>query len=573
LYLCLPLLLAVVMVLMWTSPLWAADATSSTAESTTPPEFEQKFDPNPADQAWMYISSGLVLLMVPGLALFYGGMARRKNILGTMMHSMVAISIVGLFWVLFGYSLAFGTSQDVPGLGKGFIGWNPGYVGLYHVQPNQNFSNTTISIYTHCLYQGMFAIITPALISGAMAERIKFGPYCLFILLWSALVYSPLAHWVWAIEPSAADPTKDTAAGWLGKDGALDFAGGTVVHVAAGVSGLAAILLLRKRIGFPQHAMHPSSMVLTLFGAGLLWFGWFGFNGGSAGGSSPLAGSAIMATQIAAAAAGLTWMLVEWCHRKKPTALGFATGVVAGLVAITPASGFVGPMGALAIGVITAGVCYGAVVFKPFFKYDDSLDAFGVHGVGGFLGAVLTGVFAKVLVGDGVVINSAVDLSTVSVAVQFKAAAVAALYAFVVTAILVKGIDLIWGFCVDAETEQEGLDRAIHGEVGIDMGPEGDMAVVGAEPRAAIVPPGGVKRFTVVVEAGRNGELATAWTKVCQPTPTPPADFLKLYPFLTTVQGNRFHFRGGDPKEMSDSLQRLLGGALPNTPVKTVVEN
>ncbi len=286
------------------------------------------------DTAWMLISTGLVMFMVPGLALFYGGIVRRKNLLGTMMHSMVALGIVGVQWVLFGYALSFGDSQG------GWIGWNSDLLGLHGVLSDKPFSTTSIPIFVHCMYQGMFAIITPALISGAVAERIKFGPYCLFVFLWSALVYSPLAHWVWAVD------AQGNPAGWLGKMGALDFAGGTVVHIAAGVSGLAAILFLRKRIGYPQHAMHPNSMVLTLFGAGILWFGWFGFNGGSGlGVGKGIAGTALAATQVAAATAALTWMMIEWIHRGKPTALGLATGLVAGLVAVTPASGFVTPLG------------------------------------------------------------------------------------------------------------------------------------------------------------------------------------------------------------------------------------
>ncbi len=245
-----------------------------------------------ADTAWMLVSTAFVMLMVPGLALFYGGIVRQKNILGTMMHSMSALAVVGVQWVLFGYCLAFGLSQG------GFIGWDGSFLGLRGVKPDAVFPGTSIPIYVHCMYQGMFAIITPALISGALAERIRFGPYCLFILLWATLVYDPLAHWVWAVN------AEGKPAGWLGKMGALDFAGGTVVHIGAGVSGLAAILVLRKRIGYPEHAMHPNSIVLTLFGAGLLWFGWFGFNGGSGLGSGALAGAALTATQVAAAAAG-----------------------------------------------------------------------------------------------------------------------------------------------------------------------------------------------------------------------------------------------------------------------------
>src|SRR4051812_13804311 len=235
------------------------------------------------DTAWMVVSTGLVLLMVPGLALFYAGMVRRKNVLGTMMHSMVALGIIGIQWVLVGYALAFGESQG------GWIGWSVNLVGLQDIiefkdgiWQHRIFPGTNLPILLHCMYQGMFAIITPALISGALAERIKFGPYCLFVLLWSTLIYAPLAHWVWAVMPDPADPSKAVPAGWLAKLGALDFAGGTVVHIAAGLSGLAAILVLRKRLGYPEHAIHPNSMVLTLLGAGLLWFGWFGFNGGSA---------------------------------------------------------------------------------------------------------------------------------------------------------------------------------------------------------------------------------------------------------------------------------------------------
>src|SRR5436305_8482476 len=293
------------------------------------------------------------------------------------------------------------------------------------------------------MYRGMFAIITPALISGAFAERVRFGPYCLFIVLWATFVYDPLAHWVWA---TGAD---GKPAGWLGQMGALDFAGGTVVRIAAGFAGLAAILCLRKRIGYPQHAMHPNSMVLTLTGAGLLWFGWFGFNGGSALAASPLAGNALTASQIAAAAAGLSWVFVEWLHRGKPTALGLASGIVAGLVAVTPASGFVAPPGAIAIGLLAGAICYGAVCLKPKFGYDDSLDAFGVHGVGGFLGAVLTGAFASAALykaGSGGDIPTDYLAKTADHAgqlkVQFLAAGVAAAFSFLVTALLVKLIDM-----------------------------------------------------------------------------------------------------------------------------------
>ena len=347
------------------------------------------------DTAWMLVSSAFVMLMVPGLALFYGGMVRKKNVLATMMQSMVALSVVGLYWVAIGYSLAFG-----PSVGDyGIIGWSPKLVFLNGVKTDDYLPAYNVTVYAHVMFQGMFAIITPALISGALAERIRFGPYVIFMILWVTCVYCPLAHMVWAFDwfyDTPVDVTKGlggSAVGLLGKMGALDFAGGTVVHIAAGAAALSSILVLRKRIGYPEQPIHPNSLVLTLTGAGLLWFGWFGFNGGSAVMSNALATSAFAATQVAAAAAGLSWVLVEWLLRGKPTALGLASGIVAGLVAVTPASGYVTISGGVAIGLLAGVICYLAVFLKSKLGYDDSLDAFGVHGVGGFLGAVLTGLF------------------------------------------------------------------------------------------------------------------------------------------------------------------------------------
>jgi ammonium transporter len=529
------------------------------------------------DVAWMLVSTGLVLFMVPGLALFYGGMVRRKNVLGTMMHSMVALAIVGIQWVLIGYCLSFGDSIG------GIIGWKWDWIGLQHIIEWKNdawqhkgFPGTNLPIILHCMYQGMFAIITPALISGAVAERIKFGPYCLFLVLWSTLIYAPLAHWVWAVD------AEGNPAGWLGKMGAIDFAGGTVVHIAAGFSGLAAILVLRKRLGYPEHAMHPNSMVLTLTGAGLLWFGWFGFNGGSALASNGLASAALGASQIAAAAAALTWMLAEWCHKGKPTALGLASGIVAGLVAITPASGFVKPWHAIVIGIVAGLVCYGVVCFKPKFKYDDSLDAFGVHGVGGFIGAVLTGIFASQIYwiagggtpppnGLGALGKDLLNQQQIAqIVVQIVAASVAAIVAFVGTGILVKAIDIgCGGFCLEPRAETEGLDQAAHGEVGFDFGPSLDGAPEHSalEPRPADVPPNGQERFTVTIDGAEPAKLVQVWSSLCQAGPKPPdKEFLTVYPYLTTVQGNRFRFRGGNPDTMRDALrllfQKHLGGAL-----------
>lgn len=515
------------------------------------------------DTAWMLISSALVLLMVPGLALFYGGMVRRKNILGTMMQSMVALALVGVFWITIGYCLAFGVSQG------GWIGWSPDkLLFLKGVAPDEYLANTHIPIYVHVMFQGMFAIITPALISGAVAERIRFGPYCLFILLWVVLIYCPLAHWVWAMNwwDGTGDAGKK-AVGWLGRlsedggMGAIDFAGGTVVHIAAGFSGLAAILLLRKRIGYPEYVTQPYSMVLTVFGAGLLWFGWFGFNGGSATGSNANASSAFAATQAAAAAAGLSWLMAEWFHRGKPTGLGLASGIVAGLVAVTPASGYVYIWGGLIIGLLAGVICYVAVCLKPVFKYDDSLDAFGVHGVGGFLGALLTGLFCAKKVNESVPIDGwFISGQTGQLVAQFKAAAISAVLAFVGTLILVKLVDVLFGFVTTPESETSGLDLTEHGEMGVDLGPELELSHVGAsEPRAAVRPPNGQKRFAILFEGADMDKIMQAWSKMCQVGATPPSpEFEAVYPHLTTVQGNRFRFRTGDPNTIRENLLKLF---------------
>ena len=325
--------------------------------------------------------------------------------------------------------------------------------------------------------------------------------------------------------------------------------------------------------------MHPNSMVLTLTGAGLLWFGWFGFNGGSALGASVLAGSALTASQIAAAAAGLSWVFVEWLHRGKPTALGLASGIVAGLVAVTPASGFVAPPGALVIGLLAGAVCYGAVCLKPKLKYDDSLDAFGVHGIGGFLGAILTGVFAVELLwqkgaGSTDPLGTLANGRAAQIWVQFVAAASAAAFSFVGTVILVKLIDLTIGFALPAKAEVAGLDQSVHGEAGFDLNPVEEMAAAEYEPRPASVPPEGKRRFTVVVEGPKNGDLVHAWSELCQPSAAPPpADFTAVYPFVTTVQGNRFRFRGGDPSALRESLERLFRDRLDGASIKTYVEN
>jgi hypothetical protein len=326
--------------------------------------------------------------------------------------------------------------------------------------------------------------------------------------------------------------------------------------------------------------MHPNSMVLTLTGAGLLWFGWFGFNGGSALHSNGQAGSALAASQAAAAAAALAWVLAEWLHKGKPTALGFASGVVAGLVAVTPASGFVYPWAAVLIGVAAGVVCYAAVCLKPLLKYDDSLDAFGVHGIGGLLGAILTGVFVSaVLVNNATGSSDSVSFlkdhgRAAQIGLQVLAVLASSVYAFVGTAVLVLLIDKVWGFGLDARAEGEGLDHVEHGEVGFDLSPALEMAPEAPrhEPRAAAAPPNGKRHFTVVVEGAAPGELIHAWSEMCQAGQQPAPEFRAVYPYLTTVQGNRFNFRGGDPSEMRESMRRLFENRLGGAAIRTHVD-
>ena len=396
---------------------------------------------NTGDTAWMLISSALVLVMLPGLALFYGGMVRSKNVLSTTMHTFAAMAIIGVQWVVLGYTLSFG------GAGP-FIG------SLQHLFLNGITPDTlsgTIPTYVFVMFQGMFAIITPALISGAVAERMKFSTYCVFILLWGILVYDPLAHWVWG------------EGGWLLNMGALDFAGGTVVHLSSGVSALMVALFLGKRKGFPHERMAPHNLPMTLLGAGLLWFGWFGFNAGSALSSGGSAALAFTTTQTAAAAGALSWMLVEWIKVGKPSALGAASGVVAGLVVITPAAGFVTPAAALIMGLLAGVVCYSGVMLKHKLGYDDSLDAFGVHGIGGAFGAIATGVFASV--GATGLLSGNVH----QLLVQVIGVVAAGAYAVVVSCILLVILKATMGLRVTKDDELMGLDQVAHSEAGYDF--------------------------------------------------------------------------------------------------------
>jgi ammonium transporter, Amt family len=398
--------------------------------------------------AWMLASSALVLLMVPGLALFYGGMVRRKNVLTTMMMSFAAMAVIGVQWVLVGYSLAFG-----PTVG-GFFGWDPASLALSGIDMAKPFGDKGIPELVFVMFQGKFAIITPALISGAVVERMKFRAYVVFMVLWSTFIYDPLAHWVWASD------------GWLYKMGVLDFAGGTVVHIAAGVSALVLALMVGPRHDFERGApILPNNLVLTLTGAGMLWFGWFGFNAGSAVAvehpvAGPTAGLAFTTTQADAAAAGLAWMLMERWHHGKVTSLGLASGIVAGLVAVTPAAGHIRPAWALVLGATAAVVCYWAVQLKGRLHYDDSLDAFGVHGVGGMLGALLTGVFCFTPV-VGVLGGNWEQLGKQAIGV-----AVSVAFAAGGTFVLASLVKLLMPLRCTAEEEREGLDLHVHGERG-----------------------------------------------------------------------------------------------------------
>lgn len=398
------------------------------------------------DTAWVLMSSALVLMMtVPGLALFYGGMVRRKNVLSVLMQSFILAALISVQWVLWGYSVAFAP-------GHSWIGGLQ-WIGLRGVSPSIPFPPyaATVPHQAYMIFQCMFAIITPALISGAIAERMSFRAFILFSLLWAALIYDPLAHWVWGVD------------GWIHNLGALDFAGGTVVHISSGVSALAGVLVIGKRRGRPNEPMPPHNLTLTITGAGLLWFGWFGFNAGSALAANGLAVSAFVATNSAAAAAALSWVLMEWTVGGKPTTLGVASGAVAGLVAITPASGYVGPLSALIIGAAAGVICYGAVRMKPRLGYDDALDVVGVHAVGGIFGALATGLFASAAI-NAAGANGLFFGNPKQLGIQAVAVAASVSFAFIGSVILFKVVDALVGLRVGEDSEYTGLDLSEHDE-------------------------------------------------------------------------------------------------------------
>jgi Amt family ammonium transporter len=430
-------------------PAVPAPAPAAAAPAPAPPKIDS------GDTAWVLVSAALVLLMTaPGLALFYGGMVRQKNALATLMQSFIILALISVQWVLWGYSLAFGPDKG------GIIGGLE-WAGLAGVgaAPNADYG-ATIPHTAFMLFQMMFAVITPALITGAFAERKKFSTFLVFILIWATIVYDPLAHWVWGV------------GGWLRNLGALDFAGGTVVHISSGISALAAALIIGKRKGYGHQPMPPHNLPLTVMGASLLWFGWFGFNAGSALAANGLAAHAFMTTNTATASAALGWMFTEWISRGKPTVLGAASGAVAGLVAITPAAGFVTPMASIVIGAVAGFICYQACNLKARLGYDDSLDVVGVHGVGGTWGALATGIFATKLVneggGDGLLYGNPKQLW-----IQFLAVAVTWVLGFVMTTIILKVLDGIMGLRVSDEDEVAGLDLSQHSETAYVLGGAG----------------------------------------------------------------------------------------------------
>jgi Amt family ammonium transporter len=401
---------------------------------------------NAGDTAWVLTATALVMLMTPGLALFYGGLVRRKNVLSILMQCMFILAMVSVTWVLLGYTLAFG--QDVNGWG--IIG-NLDHIGLKGIGVGPGPYASTIPSTAFALFQMMFAIITPALIIGAFAERKRFKAFVLFALLWSLLVYSPICHWVWG------------QGGWLSKMGVMDFAGGTVVHISSGVAALVAALVLGPRVKRESDRFEPHDVRLTVIGAGILWFGWFGFNGGSALAANGLAVNAVLVTNTAAGMGALTWLTMSWLHKGSPSVIGAVSGAIAGEVAITPASGFVDPSSAIVIGFIAGAVCYGAILLRERLKVDDALDVWAVHGVGGTLGVLLTGVFAVAAVHAGY--SGLIDGNPGQVGTQLVAIAAVWIYSAIATLVILKLVDVAVGLRVGAEEEEAGLDVSQHGEV------------------------------------------------------------------------------------------------------------
>ncbi len=403
---------------------------------------------NTGDTAFMLVATAMVMLMTPGLALFYGGMVRSKNVLATIMQSFICLGIVSILWVAFGYSMAFG--PDVKGV-IGSLAW----AGLNGVGAAPGPYAPTIPHLLFAAFQLMFAVITPALITGAYAERMKFTAFLVFTILWTTLVYFPVCHWVWG-------------GGWIGKHGGMDFAGGTVIHINSGAAALVAALMIGKRKGWGREPFHPHNLGMTLLGAGILWFGWFGFNAGSALSSGAVATYAFFSTQIASGAAAVSWIVMEWLTQGRPTTLGAASGAIAGLVAITPACGFVSPVSGLIIGLVAGALCYFAVLQKSRLGYDDALDVVGVHGVGGLWGALATGIFASTAINpagkNGLLYGNPAQLG-----IQAMDAFTVIIYSLIATYIILKGMDMVMGLRVNKDEEDQGLDLSQHSETGYSL--------------------------------------------------------------------------------------------------------
>jgi Amt family ammonium transporter len=553
--------------------------------------FAQEGGPPPqidsGDTTWVLVCSALVLLMtIPGLALFYSGMVRRKNALGTIMQSFIIAALISIQWVLWGYSLAFG--PDVGGI-IGNLDWF-GLTGV-GLTPNPDYAGT-IPHQAFMVFQMMFAIITPALITGAFAERMKFSSFLIFTLLWATFIYDPLAHWVWG-------------GGWLGELGALDFAGGTVVHISSGISALACAIIIGRRVGYGADPMPPHNLPFTVMGASLLWVGWFGFNAGSALAANELATNAFVVTNTAAAAAALSWMVCEWVAKGRPTVLGAATGVVAGLVAITPAAGFVGALSAIAIGIGAGVFCYFAVTLKTKLGYDDSLDVVGVHGIGGIWGALATGLFASTAINpggaDGLFFGNPALLKAQAIAVVATCA-----LAFIGTSIILLVLNAIMGIRVSEEQELMGLDLSEHLESAYAFelpgyGPAAapvhapKPAEVSRRPAPAVAPAGGGMRtppgagftrkppgpaqserstetsaagtgpttrdqpFRIVVRGVDRKVLREMWQALCHDYPhNTPRDFNEIYEHAPRFGDDSFSFKKGDANRFRKSMENLL---------------
>ncbi len=578
----LPFLFLFLPCLGWSTEVSPASATEQAIAQPPPSQV------NTGDTAWLLVSAALVLMMTtPGLALFYGGLVRSKNALGTIMQSFVTAALISLQWVLWGYSLAFG--PDKGGIIGGLEWFGLAGVGL---EPNPDYA-ATVPHQAYMIYQAMFAVITPALISGTFAERMKFSTFLVFVLLWATFIYDPLAHWVWGV------------GGWIRQLGALDFAGGTVVHISSGVSALAAALVIGKRLGYGTEPMPPHNLPLTVLGASLLWVGWFGFNAGSALTAGALATSAFVVTNTATAAAVLSWLFAEWIAKGKPTALGAASGAVAGLVAITPASGFVSPLSAIVIGIGAGIFCYSACDLKAKLGYDDSLDVVGVHGIGGTWGAIATGLFASRAVNpagaDGLFFGDPELLK-----VQAIAVVATWLFAFLGTTIILVILNAIMGLRVTEEEEQTGLDLSQHRETAYTFGLPGHAGVLTAEslrstparhPTSEVrsPAPGSAPRVTRrppvllrppesrrtppirLVETRRTPAAAEAhpfsiavldvdkkavrhlWHTLCEKYPHDvPKEFSEIYPDVISFRDNTWTFRQGNAEEYRRKLEQIL---------------